>query len=656
MSQIGYSDLIWFMGVVEDRYDPQRLGRVRVRCFNVHPQDKNEVRTEDLPWAYLISGTFTADVKPPKLNTWVFGFFIDGRDCQHPMIIGALNGMPTQLPSIGAGGEITSHGGVQDDDDIPDIYQPDMSRLARGENIEQTSVLAKNMTAGETIPTGDGRGWNIPRSPYGAQYPHNRVYESGSGHVMEFDDTPGAERINIYHAAGTWIEIDSQGNMVIRVGGSKTEVVEKDGNVYIRGESNMTVENNSSIYVKGDCTLKVDGNMNTTTHGDYTLSVGGKYELNVAEGIKTRASNMYLESIAENIEIKSAVDIINNSASNYSIKSGLDTYINSGTNMHILSGENLYQTATATMHIKASGGDLFVESSANIQATSGTNTNLTSGSTTNVKASDINSQASGTFAVSADEVHLNTAGKGSATAADTGEDATEGLVAAATDLAAPPERKTVTPSMTVKREDYGYSGLDDISDVPSETSNSDTNTPLTSTAQNVENALVAAATGENGPLLDLIAEHESNGDYNIIFSGSRIPTPKPPVEMTIAEVLAWQDSSVARGSASSAIGRYQVIRSTLRMVIKAGVVSPGDLYNQTNQDAIANYLLEQRGLSRYKAGTLSREDFANNVAKEWASFPVVTGPNRGKSYYAGDGLNAALVSPEKVLSVLDRLA
>jgi len=30
---LGRNGFTWFVGVVEDRYDPVTLGRVRVRCF-----------------------------------------------------------------------------------------------------------------------------------------------------------------------------------------------------------------------------------------------------------------------------------------------------------------------------------------------------------------------------------------------------------------------------------------------------------------------------------------------------------------------------------------------------------------------------------------------------------------------------------------------
>ena len=66
-------------------------------------------------------------------------------------------------------------------------------------------------------------------------------------------------------------------------------------------------------------------------------------------------------------------------------------------------------------------------------------------------------------------------------------------------------------------------------------------------------------------------------------------------------------------------------------------------------------LLERRGLSKYKAGKISAEQFGNNLAKEWASFPVVTGSKRGRSYYAGDGLNKAHLGVSEVMDVVKAL-
>ena len=44
-----YDQFIWFTGVVEDRMDPLRLGRCKVRAFGFHSHDISEQPTETLP-------------------------------------------------------------------------------------------------------------------------------------------------------------------------------------------------------------------------------------------------------------------------------------------------------------------------------------------------------------------------------------------------------------------------------------------------------------------------------------------------------------------------------------------------------------------------------------------------------------------------------
>ena len=46
---LGKNNFIWFNGVVEDRNDPQKLGRLRVRCVGIHTDNKDDLPTADLP-------------------------------------------------------------------------------------------------------------------------------------------------------------------------------------------------------------------------------------------------------------------------------------------------------------------------------------------------------------------------------------------------------------------------------------------------------------------------------------------------------------------------------------------------------------------------------------------------------------------------------
>lgn len=94
----------WFMGVVEDRKDPEKLGRCRVRVAGHHTADKSVLPTEDLPWAMPLMPITSASVTGigqapigPIEGTWVFGFFIDGEDCQIPIMMGTFPGRSEPL-------------------------------------------------------------------------------------------------------------------------------------------------------------------------------------------------------------------------------------------------------------------------------------------------------------------------------------------------------------------------------------------------------------------------------------------------------------------------------------------------------------------------------------------------------------------------------
>lgn len=140
------------------------------------------------------------------------------------------------------------------------------------------------------------------------------------------------------------------------------------------------------------------------------------------------------------------------------------------------------------------------------------------------------------------------------------------------------------------------------------------------------------------PLLDFIARLESNGDYNTVWGGiaPKDRPPKPLTHMTVQEVLNWQDS-IDPHYLSEAAGRYQIMEDTLRGL----PVRRSARFNEVTQDLLAIKLMERRGLNEYLDDQISAAKFANNLAKEWASLPLVSGPRAGKSYYAGDGLNKA---------------
>ena len=68
----GKNGFTWFIGIVEDRQDPLKLGRCRVRCVGWHAEDKMQLPTEMLPWAmvtYPINNTNTYAINNNNTRT-----------------------------------------------------------------------------------------------------------------------------------------------------------------------------------------------------------------------------------------------------------------------------------------------------------------------------------------------------------------------------------------------------------------------------------------------------------------------------------------------------------------------------------------------------------------------------------------------------------
>lgn len=97
----------WWTGVVEDRDDPEQLGRCRVRIFGYHSEDITLLPTSKLPWAIPLQPTTSAATSgigstPVGIvpGTWVAGWFLDGEEAQRPIIFGTIAGKPTYPSAV----------------------------------------------------------------------------------------------------------------------------------------------------------------------------------------------------------------------------------------------------------------------------------------------------------------------------------------------------------------------------------------------------------------------------------------------------------------------------------------------------------------------------------------------------------------------------
>lgn len=135
------------------------------------------------------------------------------------------------------------------------FYSSSINRAARGLKINNLYVGGGDF----------GISLNIePQEP--SQYPFNQVHETSSGHVIEYDDTPGGERILIKHRKGAGVEIRADGSVIISSVNNKVEVTGGDNTVIVEGEANLVYK----------------GNLNLQVAGDFNLDVGGNYNVNVA--------------------------------------------------------------------------------------------------------------------------------------------------------------------------------------------------------------------------------------------------------------------------------------------------------------------------------------------------------------------------------------
>lgn len=308
------NDFIWFTGVVEDIFDPLEMNRVRVRCFGFHTDNKALIPTEDLPWASVMVPTNSASTSgvgttPHRLvaGSWVVGFFRDGRSAQDPIVMGSIASMFDEKPDSALGFADPQSNYPKEDY----IGEPDVNRLARSQDTETKLVETKNNTLTKTVSTANDAElpWNEPESPYAAKYPYNAVTETTSGHVIEIDDTEGAERIHEYHKSGTFREIHPDGTIVTRIVGDDYLIVANDNNVNIKGNVNLTIDQNCTTYIKGNWNIQVDKDMTMTVGGNQTISIAKEHNETVGGASTTtvtgnfaRNSNSHIEDNAPRID------------------------------------------------------------------------------------------------------------------------------------------------------------------------------------------------------------------------------------------------------------------------------------------------------------------------------------------------------------------
>lgn len=253
---IGLEGFVWWIGVVEDRNDPEQLNRVRVRCFGWHTDEKDRIPTDSLPWAHPVIPVNHPASYTPKEGDHVFGFFMDGDSAQNPVIMGVLPGKPEAKPDYEKGFSDPRKdfaSAPKRPDDTAEAYpkatylkESTLNRLARGKE-DKTIITTRKRNLKKSIRSAGGVSWSEPAPAFSPKYPYNYALETESGHAFELDDTPGKERVHLAHRNGSYFEIDTNGNKVERVQKDNYEVIMGDDFIYVRGKAVITVDGDFNL-------------------------------------------------------------------------------------------------------------------------------------------------------------------------------------------------------------------------------------------------------------------------------------------------------------------------------------------------------------------------------------------------------------------------
>jgi hypothetical protein len=189
-------------------------------------------------------------------------------------------------------------------------------------------------------------------------------------------------------------------------------------------------------------------------------------------------------------------------------------------------------------------------------------------------------------------------------------------------------------------------------------------------------ATVAAASSQAG-LLPILNKAESSSYDQLVFpyKGRNAPSTAPLTTMTVAEVIAYQEQmDKSKNYPSNAVGKYQMVRSTIKEGAEKLNISLNHPFDKDTQDRLYREYLtgsKRKNLDAFLSG--KSDDLAAaqlDMAKEFESFGVPQKVWRdeakkkngevlwdaryvlpGQSYYTKTGKMAA-VSPEQSAKAL----
>ena len=375
----GNKNFIWWVGVVEDRNDPEKLGRCKVRIFGYHTENVSILPTDDLPWAVPLqpitsaanSGIGSTPLGPLE-GTWVTGWFLDGDEKQQPIMMGTVGGRPKdntaaenaekqQLQNNAAIGAVktTTKNNIIHDENLNPLYNANVTANATssydldtsnpGNPFNPTNDPTKSLNSPEI---GNLQGFKDPNKVYpkasyiGLPDTNKLATEDTSHTIFNKKLNSLVKGIKIANESTTWnepdyaygarypynqvieteaghiVELDNTPNAErIHVYHKKGTYIEIDVNgtmvKKVAGDNFEIVDNNGHLSVKGAYTMTVNGATKILIENNADIEIDGDVNV-VGHGSTTVESAKEIGVIGENIIVsaKQSLNLVSDGAVN----------------------------------------------------------------------------------------------------------------------------------------------------------------------------------------------------------------------------------------------------------------------------------------------------------------------------------------------------
>ena len=288
------------------------------------------------------------------------------------------------------------------------VNEADTNRLAVNDLTNQHPVIKHKRDTVDDLTT-------EPVPSYNASYPFNHVKETESGHIQEFDDTPGHERIHEYHRSGTFYEVHPDGTRVSKIVGDGYEIVHGKKEVRVRGNVNVFVDGDASLYVRGNMDAQVDENLK--------FNVGKNIDFHAGENIRmfsnqsmefTTQTTMtqtsigkFLQQSVDDMQIVTSANFTNSVLGNYDM-------VIDGNSLTDIAG-TMGTNVTGDVTFNSEGTFTSTITGATALYTEGTYTLASTGAMIHDTAATLNIGSGGAMNLDGSTVDLNTNGRSAVT-------------------------------------------------------------------------------------------------------------------------------------------------------------------------------------------------------------------------------------------------